>query len=133
MRYFVSGHRDLTPTEFREHYVPLICKIIKDDVWCEFVVGFCEGCDRMFIDWMKEHAPSHDLLVFLCTEHSEDFWDHYPNVYLYKCYSYDECDATMTHNSDFDIAWVRLGKENSHTANNIKRRYNLWKQIPEDQ
>jgi hypothetical protein len=29
----------------------------------------------------------------------------------------------MTLASDFDIAWVRPGKEDSHTAKNIKRRY----------
>lgn len=125
MRYFVSGHRDLTISEFREHYVPLIQKIIKDDVWCEFVVGFCEGCDLMFIEWMKEHAPSHDLLVFHCTHIPENFWDDYPNIYLYPCDDFETCDTAMTRNSDFDIAWVRLGREDSHTAKNIKRRYNL--------
>ena len=125
MRYFVSGHRDLTISEFREHYVPLIQKIIKDDVWCEFVVGFCEGCDLMFIEWMTEHAPSHDLLVFHCTHIPENFWDDYPNIYLYPCDDFETCDTAMTRNSDFDIAWVRLGREDSHTAKNIKRRYNL--------
>lgn len=125
MRYFVSGHRDLTISEFREHYVPLIQKIIKDDVWCEFVVGFCEGCDLMFIEWMKEHAPSHDLLVFYCTNIPENFWDDYPNIYLYYCDDFETCDTAMTRNSDFDIAWIRPGREDSHTAKNIKRRYNL--------
>lgn len=123
MRYFVSGHRDLTISEFREHYVPLIQKIIRDDVWCEFVVGFCEGCDLMFIEWMKEHAPSHDLLVFHCTHIPENFWDDYPNIYLYHCDDFETCDTAMTRNSDFDIAWVRLGREDSYTAKNIKRRY----------
>ena len=36
---------------------------------------------------------------------------------------YDACDKVMTCNSDFDVAWVRPGKENSYTANNIRRRY----------
>ena len=44
---------------------------------------------------------------------------------IYKCKSYDECDSIMTLSSDFDIAWVRPGKEDSHTAKNIKRRYGL--------
>jgi hypothetical protein len=39
--------------------------------------------------------------------------------------SYDECDASMTKHSNFDIAWIRPGREDSHTAKNIKRRYNL--------
>lgn len=125
MRYFISGHRDLTITEFREHYVPLIQKIIKEDIWCEFVVGYCEGCDRMFVEWMQEHAPSHDILIFHCIPIWDKFLEQYPNLHFYKCNTYEDCDVAMTLNSDFDIAWVRLGRENSHTANNIRRRYGL--------
>ena len=32
----------------------------------------------------------------------------------------------MTKDSDFDIAWIRPGREDSHTALNIKRRYGLF-------
>ena len=47
----------------------------------------------------------------------------YPYIMPYKCETYDECDRTMTEYSDFDIAWIRPGREDSHTAMNIKRRY----------
>ena len=45
------------------------------------------------------------------------------NVFFTTKNTYDECDASMTRDSDFDIAWIRPGKEDSHTAMNIKRRY----------
>jgi hypothetical protein len=48
------------------------------------------------------------------------------NEYRFHEYkSYDDCDASMTRHSNFDIAWIRPGREDSHTAKNIKRRYNL--------
>ena len=47
MVYFISGHRDLTDEEFAEHYIPVLSKIIEDDLFADFVVGDCEGCDKM--------------------------------------------------------------------------------------
>ena len=32
----------------------------------------------------------------------------------------------MTCNSNFDIAWIRPGTEDSHTAKNIKRRHIVY-------
>ena len=49
MIYFVSGHRDLTNEEFEAHYVPLIQKVLKSDIFPEFIVGDWEGCDSMFL------------------------------------------------------------------------------------
>lgn len=34
----------------------------------------------------------------------------------------EERDAAMTKNSNYDIAWVRPGKEKSGTAKNLERR-----------
>ena len=50
----------------------------------------------------------------------------FSRIYFKECSNYDECDEWMTYNSDFDIAWIRPGRENSHTALNIKRRYGLF-------
>jgi hypothetical protein len=54
-----------------------------------------------------------------------DHVDYFDNLYIYSKDNYDECDEAMTKISDFDIAWIRPGRENSHTANNIRRRYGL--------
>ena len=79
----------------------------------------------MFLEWMQEHAPSYDVLIFHCTPICDKFLEHRPHIYFYKCNTFEDCDVTMTCNSDFDIAWIRSGKEDSYTAKNIKRRYNL--------
>ena len=67
----------------------------------------------------------YDVLIFHCTPICDKFLEHRPRVYFYKCNTFEDCDVTMTCNSDFDIAWIRSGKEDSYTAKNIKRRYNL--------
>ena len=129
MTYFVSGHRDLTQEEFNEHYIPLIDRVIKEDPWAEFVVGDWEGCDTIFVEYMISKHSYPDIIV-TCVENprikpfGEDLF-HYCRTYSKLCNTYDECDAFMTQESDFDIAWIRPGKEDSHTAKNIKRRYNL--------
>lgn len=127
MRYFVSGHRDLTIEEFEEHYAPLIETVLKEDIWAEFIVGDWEGCDTIFIEYMISKRAYPDIVV-TCVENprikpfGEDLF-HYCRTYSKLCNTYDECDAFMTQESDFDIAWIRPGREDSHTAKNIKRRY----------
>ena len=64
MTYFVSGHRDLTQEEFNEHYVPLIDKVLREDIWADFVVGDWEGCDTMFIEYMA--SESHNTSILIC-------------------------------------------------------------------
>jgi siroheme synthase (precorrin-2 oxidase/ferrochelatase) len=125
----VSGHRDLTKEEFEEHYAPLIETVLKEDIWAEFIVGDWEGCDTMFIEYMISKRSYPDIVV-TCVENprikpfGEDLF-HYCKTYSKLCNTYDECDAFMTQESDFDIAWIRPGREDSHTAKNIRRRYNL--------
>lgn len=124
MRYFVSGHRDLTKEEFEEHYVPLIQKVIEEDIYTDFVVGDWEGCDTIFVKYMEEYYT--DIVIHIFYVSSSRIKEGEFNEYCFReCDSYDECDSVMTLVSDFDIAWVRPGREDSHTAKNIKRRYNL--------
>ena len=124
MRYFVSGHRDLTKEEFVKHYIPLIQKVIKEDPQAAFLVGDWEGCDSMFVRYMEAFYFKVPIAIFyvdILRIKEGKF-----NIYDFcECTNYDECDASMTANSDFDIAWIRPGRENSHTANNIRRRYGL--------
>lgn len=122
MRYFVSGHRDLTKEEFEEHYVPLIQKVIKEDSWAEFVVGDWEGCDTLFVDYILYRFPKTFINIYY-VDCPRNITESYEYINICKRGTYDECDASMTRNSDFDIAWIRPGRENSHTANNIRRRY----------
>lgn len=124
MRYFVSGHRDLTDEEFGRYYVPFIDRVMSDDTFAEFVVGDWEGCDSMFVKYMEEFYTDIRIVIFYVdTPRIKE--GEYNNYFFRKCKNYDECDATMTARSHFDIAWIRPGREDSHTAKNIKRRYNL--------
>lgn len=127
MIYFISGHRDLTKEEFEQHYIPQISKVMDEDSMANFVVGDWEGCDTMALEFILSQ-PSYDFISIHCVDKPKirifgECPEVFERVFIYKCKSYDECDATMTKNSDFDIAWIRPGKENSHTAKNIKRRY----------
>lgn len=128
MRYFVSGHRDLTREEFEEHYVPLIRYVLGGDPKAEFVVGDWEGCDQMFLDYMK-HIPDNAIYIYGVDKMRNiipESYTGFPYIRIFRDYSsYDECDEMMTIHSMFDIAWIRPGREDSHTANNIKRRYGL--------
>lgn len=53
MTYFISGHRDLTWEEFAKWYAPAISKVICTDKEARFVVGDCEGADRMAQDYLS--------------------------------------------------------------------------------
>lgn len=130
MRYFISGHRDLTIKEFEEHYIPLIQKVVEEDIYADFIVGDWEGCDTQFLEWLLCTRPNNSIVEIYCVNFPRVKIDNvsiinFENVFFTTKNTYDECDASMTKDSDFDIAWIRPGRENSHTANNIKRRYNL--------
>lgn len=130
MIYFISGHRDLTKEEFDTYYIPLIDEIIRNDVFTEFVVGDWEGCDTMFINFLLEQVDYPPVTIYHVEEEPRTKYGgesilNCENIYTIKLHTYDECDARMTSDSRFDVAWIRPGRENSHTAKNIKRRYNI--------
>ena len=130
MIYFVSGHRDLTQEEFNSHYVRVLKRIIKDDPLAEFVVGDWEGCDAMFIDFLLSQPDYPPVTIYHVDKAPRLNYDGFPlfnfeNVYFAQCADYDECDKSMTLDSTFDVAWIRPGREDSHTAKNIKRRYGI--------
>lgn len=130
MTYFISGHRDLTPEEFRDHYLWWIRIVLTDDPFPSFVVGDCEGCDTMFVEYLLSRPGEMPDIDLYCVESPKmkpfgDDLNHFENIRIHIKKDYDSCDRTMTKLSDFDIAWIRPGKEHSHTADNIRRRYNM--------
>jgi hypothetical protein len=119
-RAFISGHRDLTQDEFNEHYVPLIDKAIAEG--CDFVVGDARGADTMAQVYLAYRwiICGCKVTVFHMSDSPRVNKDRFPTRGGYQ--SDDERDAAMTAASDFDIAWVRSGYEDSGTAQNIARR-----------
>lgn len=130
MIYFISGHRDLTKEEFNQHYAPIIDKIICNDIFTEFVVGDWEGCDSMFIDFLLSQPDYPPITIYHVGKtprltYAGETLHNFENIDFTQCTTYDECDERMTRDSTFDVAWIRPGREDSHTAKNIKRRYNI--------
>ena len=120
MVYFISGHRDITEKEFKDLYVEKILEVIREDPTAEFVVGDYWGVDSMAQEFLA--TTTNKVTVYHMFDSPRN----------YKSNKFDlkggfktdeERDAAMTKDSDVDIAFVRKGKRNSGTAQNIIRRY----------
>jgi hypothetical protein len=115
---FISGHLDLTEEEFREHYEPRIRFGVLGNVM--FIVGDARGADSMAQALLTRKAKQEDVVVYHMFDKPRN------NVGLFKTIGGFKTDAerdrAMTEASDFDIAWVRPGREKSGTARNIARR-----------
>jgi hypothetical protein len=112
--YFISGHLDLTDTEFDLHYAPDITKAMIEKG--KFVVGDARGADAMAQNFLKGYK---DVVVYHMFEKPRNNCG-FQTRGGFK--SDDSRDTAMTAISQIDIAWVRPGKENSGTAKNLKRR-----------
>jgi hypothetical protein len=113
---FISGHLDLTIDEFNFHYKPMIDSAIENGD--SFVVGDANGADKMSIYYLFIEEKV-DVTIYHMLEYPRN------NVGFKRKGGYKsdiERDSAMTRDSDYDIAWVRAGRENSGTSRNIKRR-----------
>lgn len=120
-RYFISGHLDLTPEEFRTHYVPLLERAVLDYPGLKgFVVGDARGADTMAQEWLSDHAAWFDVVVYHMFESPRNCVRDFYRVGGFT--TDEERDAAMTAATIEDIAWVRPGREKSGTAKNLKRR-----------
>ncbi len=117
MIYFISGHRDVTPEEFDEHYVPKLSAALLEQE-ATFVVGDFEGVDIMAQKWLKDRNNENVIVFHMFTSPRQNAG--FPTIGGFT--SDEHRDSTMTSASDFDIAWVRPGKEKSGTAINLRRR-----------
>lgn len=120
MKFFISGHRDLTQEEFNRLYTPTILEVLQEDPTCEFVIGDYEGVDSMAQHLLSNHVDK--VTVYHMFDTPRNLIN--PNFKTVGGFTSDEeRDAAMTRDSDYDIAFVRKGKRNSGTAQNIVRRY----------
>lgn len=116
--YFVSGHLDLTRSEFQEHYAPRMQAAFEEGA--SFVVGDARGADLQAQDWLLfAQCPVERVKVYHMFEAPRNNVG-FPTVGGFT--SDGERDAAMTAGSTDDIAWVRPGREKSGTAENLKRR-----------
>lgn len=115
---FVSGHRDLLPAEFGQHYVPKLDAAIAEG-HC-FVVGDAPGADAMAQAYLAHRVSPERVTVY----HAGRRPCHCAEGFAVRGGYANQAakDAAMTAVSDDDIAWVRLGRETSGTACNLARR-----------
>ncbi len=115
MRAFISGHLDLTPAEFAEHYQPQIdAALARGDT---FIVGDARGADTMSQAYL---ASRYDVTVYHMMARPRNNVGMFQTMGGFKTDS--ERDKWMTLNSDYDIAWVRHGRKSSGTQRNLDRR-----------
>ena len=136
MIYFISGHRDLSYEDFEKYYIPKIREVLENDPRAEFVVGDCDGVDKYAMDYIYNET-SNDLTIYHMFKSPRNIPKNYTIpiefieqwtsiVILIGNFKSDEDrDSAMTEASDYDIAFVKDGRWNSGTAQNIKRRHSI--------
>lgn len=60
--YHISGHLDLTPEEFAEHYEPRLREALKEP-GVKFVVGDAFGADEMTQAWLRSYGAEWDQVT----------------------------------------------------------------------
>jgi len=112
---FISGHLDLTPAEFNEHYRPQIDNALSKNQG--FVVGDARGADTLAQQYILGKTES--VVVYHMFESPRN------NAGFSTCGGFQsdkERDEQMTRDSHQDIAWVRVGRKKSGTQKNLDRR-----------
>lgn len=124
MIYFISGHREISQEEFNKFYVPVLNEVIDNDPDAQFVVGDYQGVDTMAQNWLNEIPDK--VTVYHMFESPRVKKN--PNFKTKGGFKTDEeRDAAMTKDSDLDIAFLKPGKRNSGTAQNLCRRFEVIK------
>lgn len=125
MKYFISGHRDVTVKEFNEFYKPMINKVIDNDKEATFMVGDYHGVDIMAQNYLVECGMEEKTTIFHMNEQPMNY-NHAIKNKVGGFKTDEERDSAMTDFSDFDIAFVRCNKwKDSGTAINLRRRFTM--------
>lgn len=124
--YFISGHRDITPEEFEYNYEPLINLAISKTKDAKFVIGDCEGVDKMAQDYLMDilMISPQNVTVYHMFDSPRNCNPLISNI-KGGFTSDEKRDAAMTKASFEDIALVRDYTKISGTAQNILRRKQL--------
>ena len=120
--YFISGHRNITETEF-EKYKNSIKKVLEKEPDAIFVVGDYYGVDIMAQNYLLDelNVEPNQVIVYHMFETPRNV-----NPKVIKTIggfeNDEERDSAMTANSSKDIAFVKDHTKLSGTAQNILRR-----------
>lgn len=120
--YFISGHRNITDTEFEFNYEPAINFALHENPDAKFVIGDCDGADIMAQNYLMDTIMIEPdrVTVYHMLDAPRNV-----NSKITKTVggftTDEERDAAMTAASTKDIAFVREVKI-SGTAKNLLRR-----------
>ncbi len=114
---YISGHLKLSEQEFAEHYEPKIQEAAKRGD--SFIVCDARGADTMAQKYLYEIGVE-NVTVYHMFDKPRNNKYHFPTKGGFK--SDEDRDKAATYASDYDIAWVRPGREESGTAKNLYRR-----------
>jgi hypothetical protein len=121
---FVSGHLDLTEEEFNEHYVSKIKQCIENNGL--IYVGDARGADVMTQQYVAACMRTSQLRIFHMFISPRNTVE---GAITFGGFESDsERDKSLTSHTNFDIAWVRPGREKSGTMRNIQRRAEVEQQ-----
>lgn len=120
--FFISGHRDLTEEEFEQFYIPKINEVI-DKYDAYFVIGEYEGADIMAQNYLVD-TLNYDIDKIYVYHMGNKPRCNNPKIKNFIRGFADDIDrdTCMTIDSDEDIAFVRKGRYESGTSQNIIRR-----------
>lgn len=121
--FFISGHRDITDTEFEINYKTALDFAVNEFPDCKFVVGDYYGVDIMAQNYLLDvlRIDPKNITVYHMFDKPRNVNDKVVNL-VGGFTTDDERDEAMTNASTDDIAFVRDIKRNSGTAQNILRR-----------
>jgi hypothetical protein len=132
---FISGHIDLTQEEFDKYYAtPIRHGLEHHDT---FVIGDANGADAMAQQYISGLFELYNKIAkktnLDCPVTVYHMFESPRNNCGFKTkggFKSDKGrDKQMTIDSDYDIAWVRKGREMSGTAKNIDRRFRNKKRM----
>jgi hypothetical protein len=115
---FISGHITVENEEFARHYADKILEAYS--LGHHFVIGDADGIDLLAQKLLLVLGANPERVTIYHMFDKPRFNLGFKTSGGYK--NDEERDAAMTKNSNYDIAWVRPGKEKSGTARNLERR-----------
>ena len=118
MTAFISGHRNITDSEWKGHYVAAIDKAIAEGH--DFIVCECAGADTRAQQYLRSEGIRRVTVyhMFDFPRVNIGFWSTVGGFI-----SDSQRDEACTKASDYDIAWSRT--DFSGTWANIQRRKKL--------
>ncbi len=117
---FVSGHRFISPEDFKRYYLEAIEDAMRAQY--AFVVGDCAGADSFTQALLAQRGYQNAVVYHMFHTSRINYGFETQGGYQTD----EERDHAMTVASNYDIAWVAPGRTNSGTFRNLQRRARLF-------